>query len=275
MQIDAEETILDLLAATQHVEDATQSTFERHGEAAGRLAASDAGQRGCQTDQFALQIEQCAAAATEVQAGIRLDERPEAVKRQPGAVAAIHLAEQAGRATAEVADNAPGRAGAAVAETGGERIRQRQQEVALAEFAAVAEFERLEVRHGIEQTQHGQIAARVRGVDVGPTAAIARQTNVNLGGFVNDVGQGEDQPLFLVEDHAAAVGLRHVIGIAQVEVGDGLIFGIGETDAHAGIAQVESAEPARYLRPDGAVGRYFSLRKTRMQAMEGSARSID
>src|SRR5262249_40579042 len=68
----------------------------------------------------------------------------------------------------------------------------------------------------IDETQNGQVAARVGRVDVGVTAALAGEADVNLGGIVNHVVIGQDQAFGSIDDHPAAISFRHVPPVGQI-----------------------------------------------------------
>src|SRR5262245_11250901 len=74
-----------------HFDDAFHGPINGHGEAAGGLAAADGGRGGCQPDQLAFEVDQGAAAAAHVQAGVDLHQRAILVDRKSTRLKSSHL----------------------------------------------------------------------------------------------------------------------------------------------------------------------------------------
>src|SRR5687768_15647910 len=96
---------------------------------------------------------------------------------------AIRIFRNTGGPLADVADDAPRSAGAAVAETGRERVGHRHDPVAFASLVAVAKANGLESLGRVEQFQHGQVAAAVGGGYVGVAALATGEADVDLCGL--------------------------------------------------------------------------------------------
>src|SRR5207249_5732098 len=76
LELNPEKTILDCFASFKHVDDAADSGVERDRITAGRLSARDRGQGSGQADHLPAQVDERAAATTQLQSSIDLKERP-------------------------------------------------------------------------------------------------------------------------------------------------------------------------------------------------------
>src|SRR5262249_31716315 len=111
IEADAKEAVLHLLALLEHIEDSPHARAKGDGETAWGLTARDGRRRARQADQLALEVDQGAAAAAQVQPGVGLDQGAVVVQR----ARALFLTMRGGSTAAHVADDAPTRARFAVA----------------------------------------------------------------------------------------------------------------------------------------------------------------
>ncbi len=69
----------------------------------------------------------------------------------------------------------------------------------------------------MDQLQYCQVASAVGSVDVGVTAGLIGQTNIDLGCILNDMKHRKDKPQLGVEHYAASVGFGNRLRGRQIE----------------------------------------------------------
>src|SRR5262249_48590495 len=122
----AKEAIFHFLALAQLVDDALYALVDRDGKTTGRFAPRQPGERRGQANPIAPQVEECAAAASQIHADVRLQQH--AVVEQ-ARLATIFM-RLTGHAPPNIAEQSPRDTRTAVLETGRVRVGDRQHELA-------------------------------------------------------------------------------------------------------------------------------------------------
>src|SRR5262245_8217740 len=130
----AEEAVLDLLALLELVNDPFHLRVERNRIAARALATRDARQRCEQTDPIPPEVKQRPAAGARRDIQTRL---PKCRIVEQARTAFFALVRFSGQAAADVAEQAPRHARAAVSEADGPRVGQRQHELTFLDVVAI------------------------------------------------------------------------------------------------------------------------------------------